>query len=158
VLWDNVKKHSKARQSIQLTRYDACALHTRKLMLHTHRICNTYCFSTAIIVTRTRPSVIRTLPVLFTFYWRPCCNWIGLIQVILIPGTTNFCLKLLSAEWIRFCSYLFVQGYKKADILHNNIGSHWHNRPPGRKLPVQKSHSNVLGGLKNMARQYRSCH
>jgi hypothetical protein len=39
--------------------YGACALHAGYLKqhTHTHRICNTYCFSTATIVTRTRLDV-----------------------------------------------------------------------------------------------------
>jgi hypothetical protein len=46
--------------------YRACALHVRYQRLQTHRICNTYCFSTAKMVTRTLSSVtfIRILPVL----------------------------------------------------------------------------------------------
>jgi hypothetical protein len=65
-LWDNVKKYGRARQAtddniIRRMRF-ACWI-TKA----TDTICNTYCFSTAIIVTRTHLNVtfIRILPVFF---------------------------------------------------------------------------------------------
>jgi hypothetical protein len=64
-LWDNVeKKYGTARQATE----QACALHAaNKDNRHTLRICNTYCFNTTKMVTRTRLSVtlIRTLHALF---------------------------------------------------------------------------------------------
>jgi len=39
------------------TKYGACALYNVQLRLQTHRTRNTHCFSTATMVTRTRPNV-----------------------------------------------------------------------------------------------------
>jgi hypothetical protein len=66
-LWDNVEKYGTARQAtddniIRRMRFE-CRI---TKATDTLTICNTYCFSTATMVTRTRPNVtfIRTLPVL----------------------------------------------------------------------------------------------
>jgi hypothetical protein len=64
-MWKNTVKPDKPQMSIQ---YGAFALHARYLSLqHALIICNTYCFLTATMVTRTRLNVrfICMLPVLF---------------------------------------------------------------------------------------------
>ena len=59
-LYEIMRKSKVERGRPQMTiKYDACALHAGYLRLHTHThsICNTYFFSTATLVTRTRLSV-----------------------------------------------------------------------------------------------------
>jgi hypothetical protein len=51
-LWDNVEKHGRARQAI-----DNRIRRMRFACWLTLRICNTYCFSSATVVSRTRLSV-----------------------------------------------------------------------------------------------------
>jgi hypothetical protein len=66
LLWDNVQKYGRARQAtddniIRRMRF-ACLT---KAIIHTLRVCNTYCFLTAAMVTRTRLSVTLYLHCLF---------------------------------------------------------------------------------------------
>jgi hypothetical protein len=70
-LWDNVQKYGTARQATAdniIWRIHIVVCWKTKAV-NTLRICNTYCFSTATIVTRTRLNItsIRTLPVLLVF-------------------------------------------------------------------------------------------
>jgi hypothetical protein len=47
-MWENIRERGRSQMTIQ---YGACTLHAGNR--HTLRICNTYCFSTTTIVTRT---------------------------------------------------------------------------------------------------------
>jgi hypothetical protein len=56
-LWDNVEKYCRAEQATDDNMAHAhCMLDTQGYK-HTHRICNTYCFSTATVVAGTRLNV-----------------------------------------------------------------------------------------------------
>ena len=52
-LWDNVEKYCRTRRATDNTAHAHCVLE-KWVYRHTLRICNTYCFSTATMVTRTR--------------------------------------------------------------------------------------------------------
>jgi hypothetical protein len=69
-----VEKNGRATQGIEDN--GACALHAGEVHSHIFGICNTYCFSTATVVTRTRLNVVfmRTLPVLFTRGTEQCAS------------------------------------------------------------------------------------
>ena len=88
-LWDNVEKCCTAEQAT----YDNMAHEQGYRHTHTHRIYNTYCFSTTTVVAGTRLSVTftRTFPVLLFFYFfritlkwtlgvvvKTACNWLRL--------------------------------------------------------------------------------
>jgi hypothetical protein len=67
-LWDNVEKYGRSRQAtddntIRRMRFACCITKAT-----THRMCNTYCFSTTKMVTRTRLSVELYLHCLCCFY------------------------------------------------------------------------------------------
>jgi len=65
-MWENRVEPDRTEVTVK---YGACALHAGYLRLQTNtlKICNTYCFTKATVVTRTRftGTFMRTLPVLF---------------------------------------------------------------------------------------------
>ena len=65
-MWKNMVQPDRPHNIIWRTRFARCI--TKATHTHTQRTCNTYCFSTAIIVQRTRLNItfIRPLPVLLT--------------------------------------------------------------------------------------------
>jgi hypothetical protein len=85
-LWDNVEKYGRTREVTgeNITAHALCMLENQGYR-HVLRICNTYCFSTATILTRTRLkfTFIRTLPVLFIIIIKrnPCIYNGGKIQM-----------------------------------------------------------------------------
>jgi hypothetical protein len=62
-MWKNTLENDRP----QMTKYyGACAVHAGQLSLQTHRIYNTYCFSTVTIFTRTRLTLRYTyIPSIF---------------------------------------------------------------------------------------------
>jgi hypothetical protein len=78
-LWDNVKKYCRPGQATD--DYGACALHAVYLRLqkHTFGICNTYCFSIATVVARTRLNGALYIHCLSChyFYSPPWRSWWG---------------------------------------------------------------------------------
>ena len=85
LLWDNVEKYCRAGQG-QRWKYGAWVLHTEylRLRIHTVRMCNTHCFSLAIIVAR------RCLNVVLYVHCLSCWNWLWfLFSVFLILAETQ---------------------------------------------------------------------
>jgi len=69
-LWDNVEKILQ-RRTLYRWKYGVCALHAGYLRLHIHtlRLCNTHCFSTATMVARTRVNVTLYVLCLMMVEW-----------------------------------------------------------------------------------------
>jgi hypothetical protein len=72
-LWDNVEKYGSAGQAADdniIRRMRIACWITKATDTHTLRICNTYCFSTAKVVTRTRLNVTSYVRCVSCWLWR----------------------------------------------------------------------------------------
>jgi hypothetical protein len=99
-LWDNVEKILEERGRSQMTiQYGACSLHAG--YRHTLRICNTYCFSTTTMVTRT------PLDVTLYVHWLSCCHCDSVASVrwelVLNIMQMMFNLQMIKYIWSFWC-------------------------------------------------------